>query len=59
MKEIVIMVGPSGPDQKLVNMLKTLFPECVIRLIPASNKSLDSKGETQSMVKNNHRLNNG
>ena len=53
MKEIVIMVGPAGPDQRLINMLRQLFPECAIRFVRAGSKHVTMRGDAKPMDLNN------
>ena len=59
MKEIVIMIGPAGPDQNLINMLKQLFPDCAIRFIKAGSKSATYKGDVEPIDSNNQHTNGG
>ena len=37
MKEIVIMAGTADPDKRFLSVLKTLFPECAIRVVYAGS----------------------
>jgi hypothetical protein len=59
MKEIVIMVGPAGPDQRLINMLEQLFPECTIRLVQAGSRNVKFKGDSRQVDISNQKTNNG
>lgn len=59
MKEIVIMIGPAGPDQKLIDMLKQLFPECSLRFVQAGSDAASSKNDAMSMNANKQQSKSG
>lgn len=59
MKEIVIMVGPDGPDQRLVNMLKQLFPGCTIRFAQAGSNNISPKGDNEPIHAKDQKAKNG
>ena len=59
MKEIVIMIGPAGPDPKLVTMLKQLFPSCKIRFVQAGDNNVTYNDNTETIDFNGQYTNNG
>jgi len=37
MKEIVIVTGAANPEKRLLAVLRTLFPECAVRIVYAGS----------------------
>ena len=50
MEKIVILTDPSGKDDKLIHTLRTLFPECDIRIHLKQIESSENISQIQEVA---------